>query len=160
MLDRVFAYGSNMDLEDLRRFFDAHACPGHVERALPATLRGHRLVWNYFSRARGGGAANVEPAPGAELPGLVLWVDAAALAGIDLKEGHPTRYRRGPKRVAVELASGALERAWLYVVLPQFRQERTVPPTRSYLSLMIAAAERHGLPAWHVEALRATDTAD
>lgn len=160
MLDWVFAYGSNMDLGDLRAFLQARRCPGQIERAEPASLSGYQLVWNYFSGARGGGAANVEPAPGRELPGLALRVDAAALAGIDVKEGHPKRYRRGPKRVPVRLSAGGIERAWLYIVEPGFRQDRTVTPTRAYLSLLIGAAERYGFPAWYLEELRATPTMD
>ncbi len=160
MLDWVFAYGSNMDLDDLRAFLAARGINGRIARAEPALLPGFRLAWNYFSRARAGGAANVEPAPDRELPGLALRVDAPALAGIDLKEGHPQRYRRGPKRVAVRLRSGDVERAWLYVVEPAFRQDKTVLPTRAYLALLIGAARRHGFPRWYLDELAVTPTVD
>lgn len=160
-LDWVFAYGSNMDVDDLYRFLEERGHPGpRVERVELAYLSGWRLVWNYHSRARQGGAANVEPADAGELPGLALQVDAPTLAGIDLKEGHPHRYRRGPKRVPVRLHGGGRERAWLYVVLPEFRRSAFVPPRRAYLDLLIGAAERHAFPAWYLDELRGTHTAD
>jgi len=160
-LDWVFAYGSNMDVDDLCRWLKARGHPEpRVARVEVALLSDFRLVWNYRSGARRGGAANVEPAEGKELPGLALQVDAPTLAGIDLKEGHPHRYRRGPKRVPVRLESGELERAWLYVVLPEFTLGELVPPRRAYLELLLRAAERHAFPAWYVAELGRTPTAD
>ncbi len=160
-LDWVFAYGSNMDVADLRRWLvdRGHDQP-RVERVEVAVVPGYQLVWNYHSRARRGGAANVEPAAGRELPGLALQVDAPTLAGIDLKEGHPHRYRRGPKRVPLELESGERLRAWLYVVLPGFTESSFIAPRRAYLELVLGAAERHAFPDWYLDELRATPTAD
>lgn len=160
-LDWVFAYGSNMDVDDLCRWLGDRGHPApRVERVEAAVLSGYRLVWNYRSGARRGGAANVEPAEGVELPGLALEVDPPTLAGIDLKEGHPHRYRRGPRRVPVRLASGEHQRVWLYVVLPEFRQSGFVAPRRAYLELLLRAAERHAFPDWYVSELRATTTID
>lgn len=150
-----------MDVIDLRRWLvgRGHADP-RVERAEVAFLSGYRLVWNYRSGSRRGGAANVEPADGRELPGLALQVDAPTLCGIDLKEGHPHRYRRGPRRVPVQLESGERLRAWLYVVLPEFTEDAFVPPRRAYLDLLLGAAQRHAFPGWYVAELAATPTAD
>ncbi len=150
-----------MDVIDLRRWLEGRGHPDpRLERVEVAYLSGYRLVWNYRSKARQGGAANVEPAEGRELPGLALQVDPPTLAGIDLKEGHPHRYRRGPKRAPVRLASGEHLRAWLYVVLPGFTEDALVPPRRAYLDLLLAAAERHAFPDWYVAELAGTPTAD
>ncbi len=160
-MSRVFAYGSNMCLPDLARWLRAkgHRPPADL-RPRPALLPGHRLVWNYFSPPREGGAANVEPCPGRALPGIVFDVDAELLAALDRKEGHPERYSRGDAPRTVELPAGGTLDAWVYVVTPAWARAEPVPPRRAYLDLLVAGARAHGLPGWHVAELLATPTAD
>ncbi|MCA9661686.1 MAG: gamma-glutamylcyclotransferase [Myxococcales bacterium] len=156
----VFAYGSNADLRDLGRCFAARGLPpGRIDEddARVAALREHRLVWNYHSVARDGGAANVEPAAGHAVYGLALRVDAVALAGLDVKEGHPERYRRSQRELA---SCGGSLAAWVYRVTPAFVRAAPVWPRRAYIELMIRAGERHGYPEWYVERLRRTPTLD
>lgn len=155
----VFAYGSNMNIEDLQRWFDEK---GHrrarIARVERATLPDYRLVWNYHSISRDGGAANVERAAGQSLPGVALDVNPEALSAIDEKEGHPRYYSRGSALVPVELAAGPRIEAWLYVALPKHCSTTTVYPRCSYLEILIRASEAHGLPADHVAMLRAMPT--
>ena len=160
-LDWVFAYGSNMHLGDLASWFERNGL-GHarVHRAEPAVLSDYDLAFDYISPSRNGGAANVRPAAGREVPGLALEVNEVALRGLDRKEGHPKRYRRGPDRVVVRLASGEPLRVWLYEVTPEYRESEDVPPRRSYLKLLIEVAERQDFPEWYLDRLRATPTAD
>lgn len=159
MADWVFAYGSNMDLTDFARWCRERRRPaGRIERALPARIEGYRLVWNYHSRARGGGAANVEPLEGAGLYGVALAVCPTALAAIDAKEGHPGRYVR--ERVGATLLDSADRvRAWLYVVAPEHCRPTRVAPTPDYLRVVIGAARRHGLPEAWIRELEDTPTA-
>jgi len=154
-LEWVFAYGSNMNLDDLRRWLGEHghrACS--IERFAPAVLADYQLVWNYFSGRRNGGAANIEVARGARLPGLALYVDAATFAAIDEKEGHPHWYSRGTTPLACQLLDGTAIEAWVYIARPEHCT--TVPqwPTREYRDLLVSAAIMHGLPAEHVAALQ------
>ena len=156
----VFAYGSNMDLGDFARWCRERGREiGRITRAECARVEGHRLVWNYHSRARAGGAANVEQASGVELFGVALEVCPTALAALDAKEGHPNRYRRS--LVGARLL-GSEERidAWLYAVEPSFVSSGIVPPRRAYLELLIQAARQHGLPQAYIDALVVTPTAD
>jgi len=147
-----------MHLGDLRQWLVARDYQrARVERAEPATLPGHRLVFNCFSPSRGCGAANVEPASEHDLPGMALRVDDVALVAIDRKEGHPQRYRRGPDLLEVTLASGRRVAAWLYVVRPEFREAGHVPPKRSYVDLLIDVAEQQGFPEWYLRQLRAIE---
>src|SRR5262245_18783457 len=115
-LEWTFAYGSNMNVDDLRSWFEKK---GHkdarIERYERATLPEYRLVWNYFSHSRKGGAANVERFEGAALPGIALHVNTAGLAAIDRKEGHPKSYSRCDAPVTVQLSDGTSVRAWLYI---------------------------------------------
>lgn len=157
-LENVFAYGSNMDLGDVRRWFRVRGRPeGRMGAPTVGVLRGHRLVWNYHSNARGGGAANVEPHGDYDVHGVLVAVDAAALEGIDAKEGRGERYERS--LVTIETTEGPA-RAWLYEVLPAFRQAGLVPPTRAYLAILIGAAEHFGFPGDYIEMLRAVPTVD
>ena len=154
----LFAYGSNMHLYDLERWLaTSNLPPGKILQAHAATLVGYRLVWNYYSPVRGGGAANIEPAD-TLLPGVLLEVDEAALAAIDRKEGHPTRYRR--TLADALLGTGGRLRAFTYVAeAPHIRQEY-VAPTRHYLGLLLEGARNFALPRAHIEALEALETID
>ncbi len=143
-----------MDLDDLRRWFlEHHHDWRRPERFELGSLGNHQLAWNYFSPARGCGAANVEPLEGAALPGIVMVVNEPFLRGMDAKEGHPQRYRRTLRPVAI----GAREvvQAWVYAVQPEFRQPDHIAPSSSYLQLMLGAARRHRFPAEYVVSLEA-----
>ncbi len=157
----VFAYGSNMDVEDLRSWLAKKACGADgLLRVEQATLTGYKLVWNYRSISRDGGAANVEPCGGRDLPGLALSVDATTLTAIDQKEGHPRYYNRGSSPLPVRLLTGEEIVAWVYVAIPDRCSASPVHPRRAYLQLLINAARQHALPAWHIADLEATPTVD
>lgn len=157
----VFAYGSNMDVDDLRGWLATKGLEADgIRRVERAALTGYRLVWNYRSTSRDGGAANVEPCAGQDLPGLALSVDAMTLTAIDQKEGHPRYYNRGSSPLPVRLLTGEEIVAWVYVAIPDRCSASPVPPRRAYLQLLINAARQHGLPAWHVAELEATSTVD
>jgi cation transport regulator ChaC len=155
----VFAYGSNMHLQDLRRWLRENDHPEHgILRVLTASLSGFRLVWNYPSRRRGAGAANIEAHEGATLPGVVLEVDERTLNAIHAKEGHDHTYVGSLRRIA--LAGGAEIDAWVYIVRPERCRSERVWPTTEYLELIIHAAKEHGLPASHIDELTRTPTSD
>jgi gamma-glutamylcyclotransferase (GGCT)/AIG2-like uncharacterized protein YtfP len=157
----VFAYGSNMDVDHLRDWLDkkGYRLDGLL-RVEPATLAGYRLVWNYYSKSRNGGAANVEPCEGREISGLALSVDPKTLKAIDQKEGHPTFYSRGSSQLTARLNNGEEIGAWLYVVVHTRCENTPVWPRREYLELLIKAARKYGLPAGYIGELEATSTAD
>jgi len=159
---RIFAYGSNMNLADLSRWFDQHSEGDPVIRSVvPAVLPDYQLVWNYRSQVRRNGAANIERVRGSLLPGVVLEVDDVTRSGLDRKEGHPHRYSRGNRREVLWTLDGHQEiRAWVYRVRPSFRQQKPVWPSRGYLQLLIDAARAHRLPSAHILALAQTPVAD
>lgn len=155
----VFVYGSNMHLSDLARWFlrERGQRPNILDQRA-ALLPSHRLVWNYFSRVRGGGAANIERVTGQvtvdkhQLPGVALFVDEPTRLGLDQKEGYPSRYTRTLERIV--LLGGEEVDAWVYSVKPEHLHPHYVAPTREYVTLMIQGAQAHGLPKEHVQALR------
>ncbi len=151
----VFAYGSNMHLADLTNWFVSREHRLELQAAEAAVLYEHRLVWNYYSRARRGGAANVELAGGASVWGAALLVSFSSLHGFDRKEGHPHVYRR--RLLPVQLASGRWVGAWTYFVTPRFRQPHFVAPTPHYHSLVVHGARHFSLPEHyrsHLDAIR------
>ncbi|HMR08077.1 MAG TPA: gamma-glutamylcyclotransferase [Polyangiaceae bacterium] len=174
MLHWVFAYGSNMDLDDVERWCHERGHePIRILDAQVAELPGFALAWNYYSDARQGAAANVEERAGRSLPGLVLQVSATGLGVLDRKEGHPKRYRRRLLRVvtakesapspprafgesgAARAPDAAAMDAWVYQVQPEFLRPQPQHPTSTYVNIMLRAAERHGFPGWYLRELRA-----
>jgi gamma-glutamylcyclotransferase (GGCT)/AIG2-like uncharacterized protein YtfP len=154
----VFANGSNMHLGDLRRWLTTSDLPpGRILQAEAAKLVGYRLVWNYYSPARAGGAANVEPAD-EELPGVALRLDAEAFQALDRKEGYPERYGRTQARAF--LARGEAIEAWVYVAQARHVEPDPIPPSRRYRELLLEGAAAFGLPEAHLAALRALATCD
>lgn len=140
-----FAYGSNLNAEDWRRFCDAHgADPGGLNPQRVAWLPDHRLVFHYFSKGRGGGALDVEPSTGDAVPGLLCAPDAATWALLDAKEGAPRRYKRTP--VTLLTPEGRALRAWTYQVTQAHRQDRFIPPTDAYRDICRQGLWSRGLP--------------
>ncbi|PZM78803.1 MAG: hypothetical protein DKT66_23170 [Candidatus Melainabacteria bacterium] len=154
----VFAYGSNMDLHDLKSWLSERPefADSQILECEIGTLSNYELVWNYYSKTRRAGAANVQPKQGRSLPGLVLKVNETCLAGIDKKEGHPNYYDRGNNQVSAILADGRKISCWLYVARPEHTKEVIVPPSAKYLNLLINAAKRYSFPAWYLGELQST----
>lgn len=147
----VFAYGSNMDLEDLTKWLNERPAYAGFEifEWSVATLPGYELVWNYFSKSRNAGAANVQKKAGRNLPGLALKVNEKCFAGIDAKEGHPNYYDRGNERVSVVLDDGRKVDCWLYVARPERTKSELVAPSQEYLAFLMKAAKNHEFPDWY-----------
>jgi gamma-glutamylcyclotransferase (GGCT)/AIG2-like uncharacterized protein YtfP len=147
-----------MDLDDLARWARSKGLPGpRILAHHLACLKGFERVWNYRSRARAGGAANVQPAEASGVWGLVLEVDLETRRLIDRKEGHPGRYSRGYDPLPVVLSQdGKAVQAWVYQVTEAHICDEIIPPTRAYLDLIIQSAIRHNFPSEALEALQAT----
>ena len=147
-----------MDLKDLARWARVKGYdPPHVQTAQLARLNDFELVWNYRSKARKGGAANVRPAKGGVVWGVVLEVDVSTLEIIDTKEGHPGRYSRGEEPLDVEVVrDGRMVQAWVYQVTEAFLCDERVPPQKDYLEIILKAAREHGFPDEAIRSLEAT----
>lgn len=154
----MFAYGSNMHLPDLARWHrDKGLQAPRVLSARVAVLGDHELCWNYYSRVRGAGAANVRPAAGREVMGLALTVDDDTFENLDRKEGAPHVYERVRCTVRVDQTSLP---AWVYQVTAAWRRAEFVPPRRSYRQLMLDAACEHGFGEAYLQQLLGVRVAD
>jgi hypothetical protein len=147
-----------MDLDDLARWALSKGLPEpQIFAHHLGYLEGFERIWNYRSRARSGGAANVQPAQGSGVWGLVLEVDLRTLSLIDRKEGHPGLYSRGNEPLPVALTQeGRTVQAWVYQVTLPYVCDEIIPPTRAYLDLIIHSAIRYNFPPQVVAALQAT----
>lgn len=136
----VFAYGSNLDAEQM-----LERCPS-AELVDVATLPRVRLVFAGMSmRWNGGGVAGIELAPRAnrgQLHGAVYSLSPADLLRLDLFEGHPGAYERvvaHPK-----LGSGFVMAADVYMLRRGLNSPR--PPASEYLARIEKGYRDHGLP--------------
>jgi cation transport regulator ChaC len=111
-----------------------------------ARLDGFELAFRRRSIRWGGGAADIVPAPGGEVWGVLYELPASGFGALDAKEGEGIAYRR--RSVEVELDGRRLS-ANAYEVIDKEPDE--VPPTPEYLALLRAAARERGLPAEYVQ---------
>ncbi|MFO7311997.1 MAG: gamma-glutamylcyclotransferase family protein [Bacillota bacterium] len=141
-----FAYGSCMSPEDLARDVEEFELVG------PALVRGYRLAFTRYSRARRGGVADLVPDEGGVVEGVLYRLPAEQLPALDEREGAPEHYRR--EHVRVETADGNVyDDVLTYVVVDKAPEE--VPPHADYVQTILRGAEAY-LSRPYVEQLRET----
>ena len=114
-------------------------CPGCTLVAR-ARLRDHRLVFSrWWSAWGGGGVADIQPAPGAVVEGVVWQITPEERDNLDRFEDYPVSYTR--KDVTVEAQAGEALSAFAYVACAQ----GSYKPSRQYLGQIVAGAEEQGL---------------
>jgi gamma-glutamylcyclotransferase (GGCT)/AIG2-like uncharacterized protein YtfP len=137
-----FAYGSNMNTPRMQA-----RCPT-AQPLSPAVLRGFRLVERLY--------ADIEPAEGAEVHGVLWRLDEADLAALDRYEGFPRLYQRFV--VAVEARTVLPSRlettvpAVVYIMSTAAKQMRgAVSYTPEYWQICHEGARQHAVvqsPFW------------
>lgn len=152
-----FAYGSNMNPEQIRE-----RCPGHRVIGL-ARLDDFELSFPLYSNRWNSGVASVQMHHGGAVWGVLYELDDDDMAALDRFEGFQgpgdqhNVYDREP--VNVELVrpdDGSFPRrvrAHVYVARPS----NASPPTRAYLDVVLSGARHHALPEDYVEDLSATE---
>jgi gamma-glutamylcyclotransferase (GGCT)/AIG2-like uncharacterized protein YtfP len=142
-----FAYGFNMQSEHMR----AH-CPGCALVA-KARLRDHRLVFSrWWSAWGGGGVADIQPARGEVVEGVVWEITPGHREALDRFEEYPASYTR--KDLAVETWEGRTLAAFAYVARPEGRYR----PSRAYLQRIIAGAQEQDLSPAYLSFLKKIPT--
>lgn len=138
-----FAYGSNLSADHWASWCAARGLSGAALVPLErAWLPDHTLAFNYFSQAHQAGAANVMPAPGQLVPGVLFSATPEAWAALDRKEGHPHTYARTERTVLLD--GGREARAITYVVT-EAKQRPFTAPTAAYLERIRAGYRDWGL---------------
>ncbi len=137
-----FAYASNMSRAQV------------VQRAgAPAEEKLARLdhyELNFDKVARGGtGTANIVPAEGKVVWGVLYRVSEQQLKALDRFEAVPEHYRRS--EVAVMDSQGNKISAQVYLAR---KVRKGLKPERAYLQRILEGAEEHNLPGDYLEQLR------
>ncbi len=148
-----FAYGSNMNIEHLRKWLDRFCVPHEgVSNPRLAILPGFRLRTNYLTMASLG-AANIEPCRGQQVEGVLLTVSPDVVAALDLKEGHPRRYRQ-TKVVVIVPPSGRTITAMTYRVTEEYQLPFDFPVSATYRNMVLSGAAEAGLSSGYQSHLR------
>jgi cation transport regulator ChaC len=144
-----FAYGSNMHPGQMER-----RCPGCAFVAT-ARLKDHRLAFSRFWKAwGGGGVADILPAPGGVVEGVVWEISEAHRQTLDDYEEYPTSYSR--RDVVVETADRGALTAFAYVAQPTGDYR----PSRRYLQQILDGARAHHLSPDYLAFLESIPTED
>jgi len=155
-----FAYGSNLDIEDLARYCAAKKFPmPQLTNERLAYLPGHKLVFNSFSASRMSGVANIQPTgqKNDRVYGALYDVKEPYFKILDLKEGAPAAYER--RRVEVALPDGLhINNTVTYAVVPARVMDQHVPPKWGYVMMIVKNGKRLGFPAEYVKQLESVKT--
>ena len=154
-----FAYGSNLEPEQMKR-----RCPGHTVVGL-AELRDHKITFPLTSHDWGGGVASVGTAHAHSVWGMVFDLTDADLAALDRYEGYVgpgdqhNLYDRETVTVQlVRVDDGSFARRlrpFIYVA----RASNPSPPSQRYLDAILRGAKHHKLPSEYIARLALTPVA-
>ena len=154
-----FAYGSNLDMDQMRARVPDVAVVGL------AVLHDHRLTFPISTQSWGGGTAGVVHAHGESVWGALYEVSEAGLAALDRHEGwkgpgsHHNTYERDLVTVEVTRPDdGSVPRrvrATIYLA----RELNPAPPSRRYLDTVLKGARHHRLPPGYIEWLETIEVA-
>ncbi len=139
MAVKYFAYGSNLDLLQMKR-----RCPSS-ELISKGSLPGYRLTFNRYSSGWGGGVADVIQDQGSEVWGLVFEISDSDLERLDRYEGcyndQTSLYERW--KAVINTPDGQVSDVWVYTVV---EKQKFVPPTSEYLQIIKDAAVKWNFP--------------
>jgi gamma-glutamylcyclotransferase len=138
-----FAYASNMNRAQMR------SRAGEILEERPGRLENYELAFN--KKVRGGTAgANIRPAPGKAVEGILYKINESAFRNLDRFEGAPVHYRR--IQVSVKDRDGRPVVAEAFIAT---KVEKGLRPAAHYLKTILDGAAEHGLPQDYVESIRA-----
>ena len=139
MAIKYFAYGSNLDLPQMKR-----RCPSS-KLISKGSLSGYRLTFNKFSSGWGGGVADVIQDQGSKVWGLVFELSDTDLKRLDRYEGYhkdwTSLYERW--KAVIDTPNGQVSDVWVYTVV---EKQKFVKPTLEYLQIIKDAAKKWNFP--------------
>ena len=144
-----FAYGSNMDWDQMRA-----RCPSARFMGM-AELRDHRLAFTRKSEKRGCGVCDVVTDKGKTVWGVVFEVDEVDIGRLDVKEGYqPGRAKNAYRRKECHVfMDGDDERPMAVVTYFGDPQENPPLPNAEYKNLLLSGARRWQLPEAYIRQL-------
>ena len=138
-----FAYGSNMNRAQMR------SRAGQIFEEQLGRLENYEMLFN--KKARGGsGTANIRPAPGKTVYGVLYKIPQSAFRNLDRYEGVPEHYRR----IEVNVTNGAGKKIAAQAFIAT-KVEKSLRPASHYLQVILEGAGEHGLPAEYIAQIKA-----
>ena len=139
-----FAYGSNMSRAQMK------SRAGEILEERRGRLENYEVVFN--KKVRGGTAtANIRPAPGKVVEGVLYKINESALRSLDRFEGAPEHYRR----IEVNVVDANGQRVPAQAFLAN-KVEKGLRPAPHYFKTILEGAIEHALPAEYIEGLKAS----
>lgn len=138
-----FAYGSNMSGAQMK------SRVGNILEERAAHLPNYELRFNKKVRS-GWGGANVQPAQGKTVYGVLYKIEEPAFRSLDRFQGVPQHSRRIEVRVIPE--GGAPVSAQVYIAS---KVQKGLRPASHDLQMILAGAGEHGLPQSYIEEIKA-----
>jgi gamma-glutamylcyclotransferase len=133
-----FAYGSNMNRAQML------SRTGKILEEHNASLPNYEVRFN--KKVRGGTAgANIQPAQGKTVHGVLYKIEESSMRSLDRYEGVPDHYRRIEVQVTPE--GGQAVPAQIYIAS---KVEKGLRPSAPYLQAMLDGAGEHNLPASYI----------
>lgn len=145
-MPKYFAYGSNMSADQI-----SDRCPSQRFICI-AELPGYALAFTRYSEKRACGVADVVPARGESVWGVVYELSDGDMAALDRHEGahmNPPAYVRRTARVLAP--GGQAHEVMTYEVAN--KASKAHAPNSEYLGLITAGAIKWGLPQAYQDAL-------
>ena len=142
-----FAYGSNMDLEQMRG-----RCPGCQVIGMGQVTH-YAMAFTRWSRSWKSGTADILPERGRTVYGVLYDLTFDDLKKMDKFADYPNSYIRQDVSV---LCGDELLPALTYVA----RRQGVFFPSRSYIGKMVQGSVRHQLPEAYVTFLKTLKTHD
>lgn len=145
-----FAYGSNMDQEQMKE-----RCPDSKIIG-KAVLKDYKIAFTIFSTKRNCGCADIINSINDEVWGILYEVSENDINNLDKAEVHPIKYRRFLTTVEDEL--GNEYKSEVYKVVT--REGDFLKPSKHYLGLMINAAKVFDFPETYQRIIGEVETND
>jgi len=164
-----FAYGSNMDKDDLDKWCEKKGYP-RVDflRVNSAKINGWELKFNYKSPSRNCGTANIMESSNSYVCGLLIKIDEKSLETIRKKEGCCDSKKEGLPNYYNEITIDTVEKfngdiidnIKTYKVVKEREKNKHQPPNKKYMQLIIRNAKRYGFPKEYRKFLKSFETKD
>ena len=134
-----FAYGSNIDLEQMAR-----RCPA-AQVVGPVTLKNYELAF------RGSGVATIVPKKGGVVHGLLWSIAPLCEQALGRYEGYPRHYTKEP--VTVRRANGREASVMVYVMAEEWSRHPALP-SETYYGIIRRGFKENHLPVSSLEGAR------
>ena len=139
----ILAYGSNLNQHDWGKFCKRYGYPVDIlQFEEMVKIPDYKLVFDWYSSSRKGGAANIKRAVGHYVEAVLFSTNDQGIKALRQKEGHPYAYLE--TEVIALKNDGSEVEAKTYIV-PQSTQRKYERPTREYYDICKEGYEAYDL---------------